>query len=155
MKKIHLLLLSLVILLVIFSGCKPKEALKVENLIFCSEIRGDKDIVERGDKTFATDEVVYVYLEVSNFVAKSSGGKYEYWPVVEVEVTDPSGNKILARQKVVDAKLNADVLAPYIYFPINLTFPSESPSGKYRLNLYASDNYSDRKIEAVDYFYLQ
>lgn len=154
MRRVFLCLLVVVLAFSVLSGCKQKEILKLENLIFCSEIRGDRDITEREGKQFSVDEVVYVYLEVSNFVAKASGGKYEYWPVVEVEVTDPNNNKIIQRTKVVDAKLETGATAPYLYFPINLTFPEESPKGKYRLNVYVSDMNSDRKIEAVDYFFI-
>jgi len=75
------------------------ESLKISNLVFCSEINGDRDYVEQPNRTFSADEPTYVYVEVSNLTSKSSGDKLEYWLIFEVEVKDPNGESIIERQK--------------------------------------------------------
>jgi hypothetical protein len=141
-----------------FLGCKKEEStegLKISNLVFCSEINGDRDYVERTDRTFSVDEPTYVYVEVSNLTSKSVDNKLEYWLILEVEVKDPNGDSIIERQKIVDQKLQADTQAHYIYVPITLTFPETSPKGKYEVFIYTKDGNSERTGTASDYFYIE
>ena len=160
MRKFIPFLLIALIVLALVSGCGKTTntntgSLKIENFVFCSEIAGDRDFTERGDKTFSKDEDVLIYAEVSNFTAKSDSPNLEYWPVVEVEVKDPDGNYIIEKQKIVDQKLNSSVQVLYLYFPITLTFPADSPDGKYEVTAYFEDMYSNRKAQMKDNFFLE
>jgi len=157
MKKIVVLFL-LVSLAFVCLGCNGEETaenLKISNLVFCSEINGDRDYVERTNKTFSLNEPTYVYVEVSNLTSKSSGDKLEYWLIFEVEVKDPNGKSIIERQKIVDQKFQTDTQAPYLYVPITLTFPETSPKGKYEVFVYAKDGNSERTGTVDDYFYIE
>ncbi|NCQ53401.1 MAG: hypothetical protein GW803_04955, partial [Caldiserica bacterium] len=95
MRKFIPFLLIILIVLALVSGCGKTTtntstgSLKIDDFIFCSEIAGDRDFIKRDDKTFSKDENVLIYTEVSNFTPKDVSGKFEYWPVVEVEVKDP------------------------------------------------------------------
>ena len=157
MKKIVILLL-MITLSFMFLGCKKErstESLKISNLVFCSEINGDRDCVVQQNRTFSADEPTYVYVEVSNLTSKSSGDKLEYWLIFEVEVKDPNGKSTIERQKIVDQKLQSDSKAPYIYVPITLTFPETSPKGKYEVFVYTKDGNSERTGTKSDYFYIE
>ena len=109
MKKLIFLLVLLVLFFSLVStGCKKEastEGLKISNLVFCSQIRGDRDYSERTDRTFSLDKPTYVYAEISNLTSKSTGGKVEYWLLLEVQVKDPNGNSIIERQKIIDQKV--------------------------------------------------
>lgn len=157
-KKILVVLLIAVFAL-LFSGCNVKTetstGLNVNAFVFCSEVRGDRDYSERVDKTFSLGETVYIYLELSNFTSKISNGKYEYWLVLEVEVKDPNNNSIIKRQKIVDSKIETDKEAPYLYVPVELTFPEGSPKGTYKAFLYAKDGFSNRQASISDDFFIK
>jgi len=158
MKKFIPFLLIILIVLALVSGCGKTaniEGLKIDKFVFCSEIAGDRDFTERDDKTFSKDENVLIYAEVSNFTTKDVSEKFEYWPVVEVEVKDPDGNYIIEKQKIIDEKLETSTKAPYLYFPITLTFPADSPDGKYEVTVYFEDMYSSREAQMKDNFFLE
>jgi len=161
MRKFIPFLLIILIVLALVSGCGKTTtntstgSLKIDDFIFCSEIAGDRDFIKRDDKTFSKDENVLIYTEVSNFTPKDVSGKFEYWPVVEVEVKDPQGNSIIQRQKIIDEKLEISTKAPYLYFPITLTFPADSPDGKYEVTAYFEDINSGREAQMKDNFFLE
>lgn len=152
-------LVLVVIFVLLFSGCTTKTetsaGLKVNALVFCSEIRGDRDYSERVDKTFSLGETVYAYLELSNFTSKVSNGKYEYWLILEVEVKDPNKKSVIERQKIVDSKIEAESEAPYLYVPVELNFPDDSPKGAYSVFLYAKDGFSNRQASINDVFFIK
>ncbi len=158
-KKLSLFLSFILLFSLIFSGCSVKtetsNGLKVNSLVFCSEIRGDRDYTEKIDKTYSLDETVYVYLELSNFTSKITDSKYEYWLILEVEVKDPNKNSIIERQKIVDSKIETDYEAPYLFVPVELNFPEGSPSGKYEVFLYAKDGSSNRQASISDTFLIE
>jgi len=161
MRKFIPFLLIILIVLALVSGCGKTTtntstgSLKIDDFIFCSEIAGDRDFIKRDDKTFSKDENVLIYTEVSNLTPKDVSGKFEYWPVVEVEVKDPQGNSIIQRQKIIDEKLEISTKAPYLYFPITLTFPADSPDGKYEVTAYFEDMNSGREAQMKDNFFLE
>lgn len=152
-------LLVTLIVFALVSGCgkstQNSQNLKIENFVFCSQIQGDRDFIEREDKTFSKDENILIYAELSNFTPRDVSGQFEYWPVVEVEVKDSQGNLVIQRQKIIDEKLETSTKAPYLYFPITLTFSQDSLDGKYEVTAYFEDMNSGRKAQIVDNFFLQ
>lgn len=137
-----------------FYGCSGG-GLKVDRFIFCSQINGDRDFVEKTDKTFLKgEESVLVYAEVSGFRFSDISGVSEYWPTVEVEVKDSSGNTVVGKQKIIDEKLTPDSTLTYLYFSINLPLPSNIPQGKYTMTVYFKDNYSGNSVTYEDTFNL-
>ncbi len=159
MRKFMSFLLITLFVFALVSGCgkstQNTQGLKIENFVFCSQIQGDRDFIEREDKAFSKDENVLIYAELSNFTPKDVSGKFEYWPIVEVQVKDSQGNLVVQKQKIIDEKLETSTKAPYLYFPITLTFSPDSLDGKYEVTAYFEDMNSGRKAQIVDNFFLQ
>lgn len=134
----------------ILTGCTVsttiQKGLELNNLSFCEQINGDRDFVERQNKTFSPSEVVYVYFEVSGFASKEVDSSLSYHPQVEVIVKGPNGDTIIARTSVVDQEISTSSEVPYFYFPVNLTFPQDSQDGKYTLTIYVKDAFGSGNI---------
>ena len=143
----------------ILTGCTVsttiQKGLELNNLAFCEQINGDRDFVERQNKTFSPSEVVYVYFEVSGFTSKKVESSFSYHPQVEVLVKGPSGSTIIERTTVVDQEVSTSSEAPYFYFPVNLTFPNNSADGKYTLTIYVKDALGNGNITRNEQFYLK
>lgn len=152
----------LVIALVIsflFTGCSVsttvQKGLELNNFAFCEKINGHRDFVERKNKTFSPSEVVYVYFEVSNFGLKKVGSSFTYHPQIDVLVKGPKGETVIERTTVINEEVSNSTEVPYFYFPINLTFPENSPDGKYNLTIYVKDAFSNGSITQNEQFFLK
>ncbi len=66
----------------------------------------------------------------------------------------PSGKTVIERTKVVDEEISVSSEPPYFYIPVNLTFPQDSPNGKYTVTIFVTDALGKGSITRKEEFYL-
>ncbi len=162
MKKLTTVLTVIFILGIFLSGCNGgttsstiQIGLEMNNLKYCTQIKGDRDYIEKTDKTFSPGQTFYVYFEVEGLKTKNENGLYIYHPVVTAQIKDSSGDVIIPETRVVDRELKTDKTAEYLYFPISITLPKNAPDGKYTLTLKVKDANGNGHITSNTQFFIK
>jgi hypothetical protein len=162
MKKILVILTVIFVGSVLLAGCNGgttsstvQVGLEMQNLKYCTEVRGDRDYTEKTDKTFAPGQTFYVYFEVKGFKTGKEDGLNIYHPVVTAQVKGPDGEIVIPETKVVDKELKTEKTVQYLYFPINVTLPQDAPEGKYTLTLKVEDAEGNGHITSNTQFFIK
>ena len=162
MKKALSLIVVLMLGAILFSGCSGvttssnvQVGLQMDHFAYCSSVNGDRDYSEKADKTFAPGETFYIYFEVTGLKYKKDGDQVVYYPVVSVEITDADGNVIIPETTVIDKEIRGSHTAKYLYFPLNVTMPSDAKSGKYTTIVKVKDALGSGHITSRTQFFLK
>ena len=162
MKKILSLIVVLSFVTILFSGCSGfttssnvQIGLQMDHFAYCSAINGDRDYTEKTDKTFAPGETFYIYFEVKGLKYKKDGDQVVYHPIVSVQIADAGGNVIIPETTVIDREIRGSHPAPYLYFPLNITMPSDAKEGKYTTIVKVKDAFGSGHITSQTQFFLK
>ena len=162
MKRVLSLAVLLMLVAILFSGCSGvttssnvQVGLQMNHFAYCSSINGDRDYVEKTDKTFAPGETFYIYFEVTGLKYKKDGDQVVYHPIVSIEITDTDGNVVIPETTVIDKELRGSHTAQYLYFPLNVTMPSNAKSGKYTTIIKVKDALGSGHITSRTQFFLK
>ncbi len=162
MKKILSLIVVSIFITVLLSGCSGvttssnvQVGLQMNRFAYCSSVNGDRDYIEKTDKTFAPGETFYIYFEVTGLKYKKDGNQVVYHPVVSVEITDADGNIVIPETTVIDKEIRGSHPAQYLYFPLNVTMPSDAKNGKYTTIIKVKDALGSGHITSRTQFLLK
>ncbi len=162
MKKILSLIVLSMLITVLFSGCNGvttssnvQVGLQMNHFAYCSSVNGDRDYIEKTDKTFAPGETFYIYFEVTGLKYEKDGNQVVYHPVVSVEITDTDGNIVIPETTVIDKEIRGSHPAQYLYFPLNVTMPSDAKNGKYTTIIKVKDALGSGHITSRTQFLLK
>lgn len=129
----------------VVQGVSAKESpnMTIQNVRYTTQDR----LAVRTPPVFAVGEVVYLRFGVDGMKRE----KGEVWGQEDLVVRSPSGNLVLMKNKVVDAKLKID--DEHLFSVTNdITLPQDSPIGKYAIHIVIRDMYAKDKIEFDDSF---
>ena len=163
MKKLLILIIAIAVSAALFSGCNGVTTnkkiqiggLEMNHLVYCSTVNGDRDYVEKTDKTFAPGETFYLYFEVSGLKYKKDGNEIVYHPVISIEIKDADGNTVIPETTVIDKEIRGNHSAAYLYFPITFTMPSDTKDGKYTTIVKVKDAFGKGHITSSSQFLLK
>lgn len=163
MKKILILSFSALLLFSLI-GCGPNSpvttssstevGLTLDNFVFCESVNGERDYVERTNKTFKPGEEAYVYFEVSGFKYKKDDGTVTYHPIIDAVVKDYDGNIVIPRETIIDTDLTGDNPVDYLYFYFYIP-TDDMKDGKYTLTVEVKDNFGSGHLRTNQQFIIK
>lgn len=131
------------------------EEFGLSNLVFAAEKPGGyMDYEEQPDATYDVSDVVWLYMNVDGITyEENDDGTKEIWITEQLTVTNPEGETILD-QEVVNSHQNLpeEYDPEKLYLSNNVTLPSDSPSGDYRVDVEATDKLGEQTASASTTF---
>jgi hypothetical protein len=110
------------------------------------------------DATFATEELMLVYLEVYGFQNKPVIGGYEIWvELTNLKFTDPNGKVIADQPNVIEFHQTVDdESSDIVWFRLPLGYAEEGdPTGEYILEIEVTDKTNGEKDTVTTFLYVE
>jgi hypothetical protein len=133
--------------------------LKISKLIFCMEVRGDRDYDLNLNASYAPNSTIWIYFEVTNFtvIEHKPNCKFEVWVKQKrLTVHDPYGELIIDEVNIPNTEYHNDSLSTppsYLWFQNNFDALGLEV-GKYTVKVTVEDMLTSEKVSRTAHFYI-
>jgi hypothetical protein len=125
----------------------------IDEFVFCSEQpAGYGQYEEQSDATYATSDVVWIYIDVVGFDVEDAGdGQIAVDLAENLVVRDPNGEEILQNDFTFDNEFDEGLRGQF-FVVNNVTLPSGSAAGEYEVEVSLDDGLSGESTNRTETF---
>lgn len=128
-------------------------AFGIDEFVFCAEQpAGHGQYEEQPDATYATGDIVWIYIDVVGFDVEDAGAGQIAVDIAEnLVVRDPNGEQILQNDFTFDNEFDED-LRDQFFVVNNVTLPSGSAAGEYDVEVTLEDELGGESTDRAETF---
>lgn len=131
----------------------PEPGLSIAELVFCAAKPSGYDSYERQpEATYATDETVWVYLEIDGVASRETDDGIEIDLREDVLVTDPDGTAVIEDTLAFDQTFEPGTDMETFFVTNRLTLPEGPVLGDYEFQADFSDEIGDSETQMTGTF---